>query len=114
MKVFVAGGTGVLGRATLKALIDARHSVYSTARGADRATLVTNLGAKPVSVDLFDPAAVRKAIAGSEAVLRLTTKIPDLIKMRRHSSWDETIRLRTEGARVLVDAAIAEHVPIYI
>ena len=67
-----------------------------------------------MSVDLFDPEAVRKAIKGADAVVRLTTKIPDLTKIRNHSSWDETIRLRTEGARILVDAAMAEHVPIYI
>jgi nucleoside-diphosphate-sugar epimerase len=114
MKVFVAGGTGVLGRASLRALVGSRHEVTSTARGADRAKLATALGAKPVEVDLFDAKAVRSAIAGSGAVLRLTTKIPSLMKMRGRKAWDETVRLRTEGARILVDAAIAEHVPVYI
>ncbi len=114
MKVFVAGGTGVLGRASLPALVSAGHDVRSTARGTAAAALVTHLGAKPVSVDLFDPVAVRGAIAGSDAVIRLTTKIPSLMKMRNRKAWDETIRLRTEGARILVNAAIAENVPVYI
>ena len=114
MKVFVAGGTGVLGRATLRALAGAAHDIRSTARGSQRAGLVTSLGAKPVAVDLYDLNSVRKAIAGSEAVLRLTTRIPSLMKMRDSKAWDETIRLRTESARILVDAAIAERVPVYV
>jgi len=36
------------------------------------------------------------------------------MKMRDSKAWDETIRLRTEGARILVDAAIAEHVQVYV
>ena len=40
LKVFVAGGTGVLGRASLPALVAAGHNVRSTARGDDKAALV--------------------------------------------------------------------------
>ena len=114
MKVFVAGGTGVLGRASVRALIAAGHDVCSTARGNERAAMIKRLGARPVDVDLFNPDCVRQAIAGSDAVLRLTTKIPSLTKMRNRKAWNETIRLRTEGARVLVDAAIAKDVAVYI
>lgn len=114
MKVFVAGGTGVLGRASLGPLIAAGHAVRATARGADGADLVSKLGAEPVALDLFDPAAVQRAIAGCDAVLRLTTKIPGLMDMRKRTAWDENNRLRSEGARVVVDAAIAENVTVYI
>lgn len=55
-----------------------------------------------------------KAVVGSEAVLRLTTKIPPFGKMRKRGAWEETNLLRTEGARILVDAAIAEGVKICI
>lgn len=114
MKVFVAGGTGVLGRASLRSLVDAGHKVYATARGDEQAKRVTTLGATPVSVDLFDLHAIRKAIAGSDALIRITTKIPDVMHMRTRKAWSENNRLRTEGARILVDAAIAEQVPVYI
>jgi nucleoside-diphosphate-sugar epimerase len=114
MTIFVAGGTGVIGRASLKQLVEAGHIVRSTARGSDHAALVKRLGAEPVAVDLFDPDAVRRAIRGSDAVVRLTTKIPNLMKMRNPANWAETNRLRTEGARILVDAAIAEGVPVYV
>ncbi len=114
MKIFVAGGTGVLGRATLKALVEAGHVVRATARGDEKAVVVRSLGAEPVQVDLFDPKEVRQAVAGSEALLRLTTKIPPIAKMRERGAWQETNLLRTEGARILVDAALAEGVQVYI
>jgi len=114
MNIFVAGGTGVLGRAALRALMPAGHRVRSSARGEDKATLIRSVGAEPVQVDIYDPGSLRQAMAGCDAVLRLTTKIPQLMKMRDTSAWVETNRLRTEGARLIVDAAIAEHVPVYI
>ncbi len=114
MKIFVAGGTGVLGLASLKALIEAGHQVRATARTPEKAEVVRNLGAEAVSVDLYDPKEVRQAIAGCEAILRLTTKIPPIRKMNDKSAWGETNLLRTEGARILVDAGIAEGAQIYV
>ncbi|TMG09721.1 MAG: NAD-dependent epimerase/dehydratase family protein, partial [Chloroflexi bacterium] len=69
MKVFVAGATGVLGRPTVRALVEAGHAVRGTARGPEKADLLRSLGAEPVEVDLFDPDALRAGIAGSEGVL---------------------------------------------
>lgn len=114
LKVFVAGGTGVLGRASLPALVSAGHSVRSTARGNDKAALVRSFGAEPVDCDLYDLGSVRQAIAGCDVLIRLTTKIGSMSKIRNSKLWEETNRLRTEGARVLVDAAIQEGVPTYI
>lgn len=114
MKVFVAGGTGVLGRASVQALVHAGHEVCSTARNASRAAVIAKLGAKPVNPDLFNRDAVRRAVSGADAVVRLTTKIPRVTSMRDRKAWAETMRLRTEGARILVGAAIAEKIPIYI
>ncbi|MDR7497638.1 MAG: NAD-dependent epimerase/dehydratase family protein [Armatimonadota bacterium] len=114
MKVFVAGGTGVLGRAALRALAAAGHDVWAAARGLEKAALVRRLGAEPVDVDLYDPDAVRRAVAGCQAVLRLTTKIPPTAERGRPEAWAETNRLRTEGARVLVDAAIAARARVYM
>jgi len=114
MKVFVAGGSGVLGRATVRALGEAGHRVSATARGSEKASVVRRLGAEPIDIDLFDRAAVRRAVAGSDAVVRLTTKIPSLAMMGRRGAWTDTNRLRTEGARILVEAAMQEHVSVYV
>ena len=114
MKIFVAGGTGVLGRASLRALVGAGHVVRSSARGKEKAELVRSLGAEPVDVDLFEMKSVQQAVKGMDAVLRLTTKIGPMSKLRDPRTWAETIRLRTEGAQVLANAAIAEGVPTYV
>jgi nucleoside-diphosphate-sugar epimerase len=114
LKVFVAGATGVLGRPTVKALVEAGYRVCGTARGREKASWLHSLGAQPMEVDLYDGQALRGAVAGSDAVLRLTTRIPPMAKLRQAGAWAENNRLRTEGARVLVDAAIAEKVPVYI
>ena len=114
MKVFVAGGTGVLGRPTVRALVEAGHEVHGTARGDEKAALLSSLGAEPVAVDLFDPEAVKAAVAGSEAVLNFATKIPPIMRMRWKGAWKENDRLRTEGSRVLVDAALAAGASIYV
>ena len=114
MKIFVAGGTGVLGRASVKALVQAGHQVRATARSALKASLVLSLGAEPVTLDLFDPRALREAIGGCDALVRLTTRIPPLAQMRDRRSWRATNRLRTEGARLLVDAALRAGVQVYV
>jgi nucleoside-diphosphate-sugar epimerase len=114
MKVFVAGGTGVLGRASLCPLVEAGYHVLATARGNEKAQIVRDMGAEPVECDLYDPKSVRQAIAACDVLIRLTTKIGSVMNIRDRKAWDETNRLRTEGARILVDAAIAEDVPAYL
>ncbi len=114
MKVFVAGGSGVLGRAALPALIAAGHQVRATARGEQKAAIVRTLGAEPVDIDLFDVTAVGRAIAGADAVVRLTTKFGSMAQLRDPRSWQDTVRLRSEGARILVDAALAEGISVYV
>jgi nucleoside-diphosphate-sugar epimerase len=114
MKVFVAGGTGALGHRVVRDLLAAGHEVTATARRDDWRAYLERIGARPVDVDLFDPAAIRAAIAGQDAVLRLTTKVPPLNQMRHAAAWAETGRLRNDGARLLVDAAIVEGVGTYV
>ena len=107
MRVFVAGATGVLGQPTVKLLVAAGHEVRGTARGEEKSQLLCSLGATPVSVDLYDAAAVKSAVARSDAVIHLATKIPALMKMRSRKAWLENDRLRTEGTKNLVDGALA-------
>ena len=114
VKVFVAGATGVLGRPTVQALVAAGHSVKGMARGSEKAELLRSMGAEPVAVSLFDSAAVKEAVAGSEAVLHLATKIPSMMRMRSKGAWKENDRLRTEGSAILVDAALAAGVGVYL
>ena len=107
MKVFVMGGTGVVGRPLLRRLADEGHDVTAVARSAEKAALVRGLGATPVELDVFDPDAVRTALEGMDAAIHCATSIPSLRKGARTSGWAMNDRLRREGTKVLVDAALA-------
>src|SRR5438093_7317373 len=114
MKVFVAGATGVLGRPTVRALVEAGHEVRGTARSAEKAEMLRSFDAEPVEVDLFDPDALRAGVAGSKAVLHFATKIPPITRMRWMGAWRENDRLRTLASRHLVDAAIDSGAQVFV
>jgi nucleoside-diphosphate-sugar epimerase len=114
MRVFVAGATGVIGRRAVAQLIAAGHEVTGIARAPAKAAQLRRAGAVPVEVSLFDPAALTAAVAGHDAVVNLATKIPTLTQAARASAWDENNRIRIEGSRNLVDAALAAGVDVYV
>lgn len=107
MKVFVTGGTGVIGRRAVPALVAAGHEVTAVARGPEKADLARSMGAVPVAVDLFDGPAVKAAVEGHEAVVHLATSIPPMTKAARSSAWATNERLRREASAHLVDAVLA-------
>lgn len=114
MRVFVAGGTGTLGRPTLRLLRDAGHEVVGLARTVERGEELRKLGAEPVVGDLFDVRAMTAAVAGCDAIMHLATRIPPLAKMRKLANWRDNDRLRSQGASVLVTAALEAKVKIYV
>jgi len=105
MKVFVAGATGVLGRATVPRLVASGHAVRGTARSLEKAAQLRAQGAEPLTVDLFDPAAVRAAVDGCQGVIHMATHIPPLTKAWKGDAWATNDRLRREGTRILADAS---------
>ena len=106
MVVFVTGGTGVLGRPTIRRLVAASHTVRGLARSDSNERLLELLGAEPMRASLFDPAAMRGAVRDAEAVLHLATNIPSFRDAPRERAWRQNDRIRTEGTRNLVDAAL--------
>jgi nucleoside-diphosphate-sugar epimerase len=114
MNVFVAGGTGVLGKRAVARLVEAGHEVTAVSRSPERDELLRSLGATPVRVDLFDPGAVKGAVAGHDAVLNLATAIPPTTKAAMTSAWADNERIRRDGSRNLVDAALAAGATRYV
>jgi nucleoside-diphosphate-sugar epimerase len=106
MKVFVTGATGVLGRRVLPLLVAEGHDVTAIARTPEKAAAVEALGVSPSSASLFDADSLRAGLAGHDAVLNLATHIPPLSKAALPGAWTENDRIRTEGSRHLVDAAL--------
>src|SRR5262245_60883905 len=107
MDVFVSGGTGVLGRPVLALLRGRGHRARFLSRTGRSDAAGRELGAEPVRVDLFDGDGLRRAVAGCAAVLHLATRIPAARETPRREAWAENDRIRGEGSRCLVDAALA-------
>jgi nucleoside-diphosphate-sugar epimerase len=106
MRIFVAGATGVLGRATVPRLVAAGHEVRGIARSPEKAEQLRGQGAEPVEgVDLFDPVAVRGAVEGTDAVVHMATSIPPITKGWRVKAWSMNDRLRREATPILAVAA---------
>jgi nucleoside-diphosphate-sugar epimerase len=79
-------------------------------RSEHKTTLLREAGAEPVVCDALDRDAVRDAVvtARPEVVVHELTDIPDAIDPRKfEEQFEMTDRLRTEGTRNLVDAAVA-------
>ena len=75
MRIFVTGGTGVLGRPVVRMAAAAGHTVRALSRSASNDEMLSRLGAEPVRGDLFDIASLREAVKGSEGVLHLATAV---------------------------------------
>jgi nucleoside-diphosphate-sugar epimerase len=114
MRVFVAGGAGVLGRRLVPQLVARGHQVTATTTSAAKLGLLEQLGAEAVVMDGLDAASVGEAVAaaGPEVIVHQMTGIslahagkPDL---KHFDRWAvPTIRLRTEGTDHLLAAAEA-------
>jgi nucleoside-diphosphate-sugar epimerase len=110
MRVFLAGGTGVIGRALVPQLREAGHDVTAMTRYESRAEKLRDQGVEPVVCDAFDTDGVARAVAAARAdvVVNQLTDIPDAINPRKMAEQFETNdRLRTEGTRNLMHAAEA-------
>ncbi|MBV9472773.1 MAG: NAD(P)-dependent oxidoreductase [Solirubrobacterales bacterium] len=115
MKVFVAGATGVLGRALIPQLVARDHEVVGMTRTASKQNLVRRLGARPVVADALDPEAVAEAVAAAEpeVIVHQLTALSGKLSARdmRHPERSPlanvTNRLRTEATDHLLAAGRA-------
>jgi nucleoside-diphosphate-sugar epimerase len=114
VRVFVAGGSGVLGRRLVPQLVERGHEVTATTTSRAKLGLLEQLGAEGVVMDGLDGASVGEAVATAapDVVVHQMTAIsmahagkPDL---KHPDRWFATTnRLRTEGTDHLLAAAEA-------
>jgi nucleoside-diphosphate-sugar epimerase len=71
MRVFLTGGSGYIGRATITELVRQGHAVEALARGEQSARAVVGAGASAVTGGLEDLDVLRDAAARAEAVIHL-------------------------------------------
>lgn len=114
MQLFVTGATGTLGHPTVRLLVAAGHRVRALSRSARNDVVLRDLGAEPVGADLFDPTSLGAGMRGAYAVLHLATRIPNVDRIGRRAAWRETDRLRREGTRILVDAALEHGAGVFV
>jgi nucleoside-diphosphate-sugar epimerase len=110
VKVFVAGATGAIGRPLLRLLVADGHEVTGMTRSPAKVEAVRAAGARPVVVDAFDAPAVARVLAETrpDLVINQLTAIPARIDPRKiERDFALTDRLRTEGTRILIEAAQA-------
>lgn len=115
MRVFLTGATGVIGRRVLPALIARGDRVTAVGRTPAKRDSLHRAGAEPVAVDLFDAEALRRAVAGHDAVINLATHMPSsTTKMLLRSAWRENDRIRMLASHRLVDAALAGGAQLFL
>jgi nucleoside-diphosphate-sugar epimerase len=106
MRVLVTGGTGFIGAHTVKALVDAGHSVRLLVRSPDR--IEENLAPLGVSGDDYvigdmrDEEIVGRALDGCEAVFHAAAEVS--VERRRGAS---VLASNPRGTEVVIDGAIA-------
>ncbi|GAB2757792.1 NAD(P)-dependent oxidoreductase [Salinifilum aidingensis] len=114
MRVFVAGGAGVIGRSLVPQLVARGHQVTATTTSAGKLGQLEQLGAEGVVMDGLDGGAVGEAVAAArpDVIVNQMTGLstehagkPNLSRPERF--FAATNRLRAEGTDHLLAAADA-------
>ncbi|MFG2071282.1 NAD-dependent epimerase/dehydratase family protein [Nonomuraea maritima] len=113
MRVFVAGGSGVLGQRLVSQLVARGHQVTATTMTGAKLRVLAELGAWPVVMDGLDGVWVGEAVAMAqpEAIVHQMSAMPmspaRLGTKHLDRCLTQTNRLRTEGTDHLLSAAQA-------
>jgi nucleoside-diphosphate-sugar epimerase len=110
MRVFIAGGTGAIGRPLVAALAAADHEVAVYSRSAERVAALGVPGIVPAVGDAFDAGTLTSAVRSfkPEVVINeLTSLAQSANPLALKRGFDKTSRLRREVSQTLVGAARA-------
>lgn len=110
MRVFVAGGTGAVGRQLIPRLAGAGHSVVAITRQPGKSEWLRRAGAEAIVCDVFDAGRLAGVVrdAGPDAIVHQLTDLPATMNPRKLKEiYDRNNRVRREGTRNLIAAARA-------
>ena len=117
MKIFVAGGTGVIGRPLIARLLANGHSVVALTRSAEEAPALAKRGIEPAVADVFDTDAVKAVVsrAQPEVVIEQLTALPKTYTRESMTAAAPfNTRIRLEGGANVLAAAQAAGVRRYL
>ena len=108
MRVFIAGAGGAIGARLVPQLVERGHEVIGSSRTPEKADRLRALGAEPVTLDLLDADAVRRAVGTTvpDAIVHQATALAGMSDFKHFDrSFAATNRLRTAGTDALLAAA---------
>lgn len=117
MKIFIAGGTGVVGRQLIPRLLAKGHALVVLTRSPEQAQALVEQGVEPAIADVFDTETVKAVVsrAQPEVVIEQLTALPRTYtpeSMRAAGPFNT--RLRLEGGANVFAAARAAGVRRYL
>jgi 2-alkyl-3-oxoalkanoate reductase len=107
MKIFVAGGSGTIGIPLVRSLVVAGHQVTALTRSPNKRDELRSLGASVAIADALNREALIAVVQAAHPthVIHQLTALPKG-GPRRPADVEATNRLRIDGTRNLLDAAI--------
>lgn len=108
-KIFLAGATGAIGQVLSRILVAKGYDVYGTTRTKEKVPLLENMKVKPVVIDVYESGRLNDIVAeiSPEIVIHQLTDLPyALHEQEMPAALVRNARLRTEGTKNLVDAAV--------
>src|SRR3982751_4902215 len=117
MKIFVAGGTGAIGRPLIAKLLGKGHAVVALTRSQEKAQALAEQGIEPAIADVFDTDAVKAVVsrAQPEVVIEQLTALPrTYTRESMNAAAALNSRIRLEGGANVLAAAQAAGVRRYL
>ena len=117
MRVFIAGGTGAIGRPLIARLLAAGHTVTALTRNPEKARALEEQGIESAVADVFDAGAIQAALQRTrpEVVIEQLTALPrTYTREAMNAAAAVNRRLRLEGGANVLAAAKAAGVRRYL
>jgi 2-alkyl-3-oxoalkanoate reductase len=115
MKVFVIGGTGLVGSYLLPGLVNKGYEVYALTRTADKIDRINNLGAHGILGDIRNPESFKSNLPGELDIIVLLAMPSVKPGMKMNKKRKEELRKETNDFfRNSMDLAISFDIPIIL
>jgi nucleoside-diphosphate-sugar epimerase len=105
VKIFVAGGTGAIGRPLIAELLVKGHALVALTRSPEKAQALVEQGVEPAIANVFDTDAVKAVVSRAQ---------PDIVIEQLTALPKTNTRIRLEGGATVLAAAQAAGVRRYL